>query len=146
MVILASCGITYTVRTTKNELEEVLFTPCGKLGVALIGKGNSKFFILQRFTMKEPAMIFSDSLFVLYNHMPVKLHFSDERFLERNQLEIKDVEKIEAYFELDDGVFDGDTIAICASRYIQCMGDHVNLDTIYYTFSNRLRIHGVNAL
>jgi hypothetical protein len=144
--ILASCGITYKVRTTDNELEELLFSPCGQLGIELMGKGNSKFVIRQRFMMKEEIYFYPDSLIVLFNRNPVRLHLSDIKLSDTRGIKIFGEEEIDVSFELEDGVFDGDTIVILAPRYINCNDDLVTLDTIYYTFSNRLRIYGVNAL
>jgi len=145
-LILASCGITYKVRTNDNELEELLFSPCGQLGIELVGKGNSKFSIRQRFVMKEEIYFYPDSLKALYNRIPIKLYLSDTKLSGKKRIKILGEEKIDVFFELENGVFDGDTIVIFAPRYIKCKDDLVTLDTIYYTFSNRLRIYGVNAL
>ncbi len=144
--ILASCGITYKVRTTDNELEELLFSPCGQLGLELVGKGNSKFIIRQRFLMNEDIYFYPDSIRAFYNRNPVELHFTDRKLSGQGRIKISGEDKMDVSFELEDGVFDGDTIVIIAPRFIKCKDDLVTLDTIYYTFSNRLRIHGVNAL
>jgi hypothetical protein len=143
---LPSCGISYKVRTTKSELQEVLFFPCGNITFELEGVGNSKFTMTQRFKLSEKIELFTDSLMVIYNG----------KVLSRNLISVKEVtpgravqitqnERIEFVFHLDEGVFDGDTIAIYAPDFIKCRQDFLALDTVFYTFENRLRIHGVNT-
>lgn len=148
LVILAffitSCNITYKVRNTGNELEEILHMPCGEMGFELIGRGKSKFRIRHRFSVKQGIVVYPDALKIVFNNRIMDCHYPDIKKGDQYYLEGKG--KYDVQFEIKEGVFDGDTIAIVGQRYIQCKDDFVNLDTVYYTFINRLRIHGVNAL
>jgi hypothetical protein len=144
---LASCGITYKVRNTNNELEELLYFPCGNVTIELQGIGNSRFILKQRFALSEKIHLLPDSLQVIYNGkvQPLKI-FSMERRNIGSDLEISKNERFEFAFQLERRVFDGDTIAIYAPGFIKCREDFITLDTVFYTFANRLRIYGVNAL
>ena len=143
--IFVSCNITYKVRNTDNELEEVLHMPCGELGLEIIGKGNSKFRLRHRFLTREQIFLNPDSLHIFCNSEQIDYKYP--RLNKGNKPYILEgEEKYDVQFEIATGVFDGDTIALVGPRYIKCRQDFVNLDTVYYTFINRLRIHGVNAL
>jgi hypothetical protein len=146
-LFLASCGITYKVRNTKNELEEVLYFPCGHITFALEGAGNSKFKLKQRFDLSERIELYADSLQVIYNGKALPGNRISKGLATTDGIvEITQNERFEFGFELEEGVFDGDTIAIYAPDFIKCSQDFITLDTVFYTFENRLRIYGVNAL
>lgn len=146
-LFLASCGITYKVRNTKNELEEVLYFPCGNITFELEGAGNSKFTVKQRFALSEKVELYADSLHVIYNGKALPSNRISKGVVATDGIvEISQNERVEFVFGLEDGVFDGDTIAIYAPDFIKCRQDFITLDTVFYTFENRLRIYGVNAL
>jgi len=142
--VLVSCNVTYKVYNTENELKSLLHTPCGTLAIQLIGKGNSKFRMLHEYQAKEPIIIYSDSLMVLFNG--VTINAEHQKLSSGEHWELENNDSFEVQFIIEEGVFDGDTIAIFGRGYVQCLNDFVELDTVYYTFKNRLRIHGVNAL
>ncbi len=147
LFFLSSCNVTYKVLTTDNELEELLHMPCGKLTIEMIGKGNSKFTVTQHFDLKEKITINPSAFEAYYNGNQVDIKLLDKTFKDLDRdYEVSGNDQFDYFFELNEGVFDGDTIALIAPRYIKCMGDFVGLDTVYYTFRNRLRIYGVNAL
>lgn len=144
---LASCGITYKVRNTNNDLEELLYFPCGNVTIELQGIGNSRFILKQRFALSEKIHLHPDSLQVIYNGkvQPLKIFSMEKRNIGAD-VEISENERFECVFKLEKKVFDGDTIAIYAPGFIKCRQDFITLDSVFYTFANRLRIYGVNAL
>lgn len=143
----SSCNITYKVRDQYQELEQFLYFPCGKVGFELIGRGNSKFIFRQNFILNKHVTVFPDSMKFFLNDKPISVGSNKgDGFDVLKVIEIEGNKKNEIYFETEEGVFDGDTIAVFAERYLNCDGEFIGFDTIYYTFLNRVRIHGVNAL
>jgi hypothetical protein len=117
------------------------------VGFELIGKGDSKFIFRQNFALDRPIVAFPDSIRIFFNGLPVHPYINRE--IETGDLKVAEIEghkKREIFFDTERGVFDGDTIAIFAERYINCSAEFIAFDTIYYTFSNRVRIYGVNVL
>lgn len=141
-----SCHITYTVRNQHQELEQLLHFPCGKVGMELIGKGDSKFIFRQHFNLDAPIIFFPDSVRIFFNEIPINYTFKEKGKNQLGQSQLFQTRKVEILFETTRGVFDGDRIIIFTPYYIKCNDQIVGLDTISYTFTNRLRIQGVNAL
>ena len=144
-IFFMGCNITYKVRNQDSEIEQVLHFPCGKVAIELVGKGNSKFMLRQRFDVNEKISVFKDSLFVYYNNkiVPVDINQKAEKFNDLG-LEIGENSTLEASFDLDKGVFEGDTIIVYGKNYIKCFEESITLDTVIFSFVNNLRIKGVN--
>ena len=144
-IILCSCHITYKVRNQRNNIDEVMYFPCGKITIELEGRGNSKFTLNQKFELDEPVMIYMDSVKIFYNKKKINADFNlknengthDPKMISGNSL-------LEASFEFEKGVFEGDTISVFGPGFIRCKDHEVTLDTLIYTFINKLRIYGVN--
>lgn len=111
----------------------------------MTGKGNSKFALKQKFDLSEEVTVYQDSLKVFYNNKQVilKHNLNNE---ESAPLKLSGNELWEASFQFEQGVFEGDTIAVFGPAYIHCNDQHITLDTLKFSFSNRLRIYGVNDL
>ena len=122
-----------------------MYMPCGKISIELVGKGNSKFVFKQKIDLDDKVIVYTDSLRIFYN----KKHIKVEHKL-KNASNIHEGNEIvgnktwEASFELDEGVFEGDTITVVGPGYVHCKDHIVSLDTMVYTFTNSLRIYGVN--
>jgi hypothetical protein len=144
--LLVSCHITYTVRNQYQELEQLLHFPCGKVGLELEGKGNSKFIFSQKFDLDSPVTTFPDSVRIFFNEIPITYTIKNKSKNQSDQSKLVQSERVEILFETTRGVFDGDRIIIFAPNYMMCNDLIVGFDTISYNFTNRLRIYGVNAL
>lgn len=144
-IFLLGCNITYKVRNQHNDIELINHFPCGKVAFELVGKGNSKFKFKQKFDIENSITLLTDSLKVYYNDVEVSKKFDNKNLFE-SELEISREAALEVSFELEKGVFDGDTILIFANEYIRCNDKSISLDTIIYSFVNNLRIQGVNDL
>ena len=72
IIISNSCNLTYKVRNQQNDIESILYMPCGKVTIELIGKGNSKFVFSQKFDLDEKIIIYKDSLKIFLNEKQVK--------------------------------------------------------------------------
>lgn len=145
ILLLSSCNITYKVRSQNNELESIHHSLCGNITIELVGKGNSKFVLRQRFDLGEKVIVNIDSLHIYYNKKEIIVQHKLKN--EKNsptEVELGENDIWEASFELDKGVFEGDTITIFGPAYVQCNNQVITLDSMFYSFSNRLRIHGVN--
>ena len=139
------CNITYKVRNQFNNIERILHVPCGKVTIELVGKGNSKFVLKQKLDLDSEIMFNLDSLYIFYNDIKVK-DFSKNKLTrsgERSFL-ISNNKTLETAFDLDKGVFEGDTIIVFGPGIIVCNQEPIDLDTIYYSFRNNIRIRGVN--
>ena len=144
-VAFSGCNITYHVRNQSNEIEEIVYFPCGKVTVELVGRGNSKFEFNQKFELDASITMYTDSLKVFFNGEEIKTEFSvkDQNGAD-GLIKISDTEQLKASFEFEKGVFEGDTIKICGPEIIRCKDQVVTLDTLIYIFVNNLRIYGVN--
>ena len=143
---LSSCHISYVVRNQHEMLAHNLYFICGRVGFELEGKGDSKFIFRQKFDLDAPVTYYPDSVKIYFNDSPIEYHLKNR---DKNQTEIYEKAShsmLELAFETTRGVFDGDSIIIFATNYIKCNDQFVGFDTISYTFKNRLRIYGVNAL
>lgn len=140
-----ACNITYKVRNQHYEIESVLHTSCGKIMIELVGKGNSKFVVKQQCDLSEKVIVYMDSLRVFFNEKQIKVqHRINGEHNPQMEIELKENDLWEASFQFERGVFDGDTITVFGPTYLECENHVIALDTIIYSFSNRLRIHGVN--
>ncbi len=145
ITIFYSCNLTYKVRNQSHELEEVLHLPCGRIYIELIGKGDSKFSFRQKFELENNVRVFPDSLHIFWNDHQI----SPEHNLRNGKKSygavlIRGKKEWVSSFELDEGVFEGDTIFVFGNSYLQCGEDTVSLDTLIYAFDNNFRIFGVN--
>ena len=145
-ICLVSCHITYTVRNQYQELEQLLHFPCGKVGFELEGKGDSKFIFRQKFDLDAPVTFFPDSVRIFFNEIPIAYTINNKEKNHTMHSQISHSRRVEIFFETTRGIFDGDRIIIFSPTYIRCNDQFVGFDTISYTFTNRLRIYGVNAL
>ena len=143
--ILQGCNITYKVRNQHNDIELINHFPCGRVVFELEGKGNSKFIFKQKFDIENSATLLTDSLKVYFNGVEVTKRLNTKN-LHEPELKISKKLEMEVSFELEKGVFDGDTILVYANEYIRCNDKLISLDTIIYSFVNNLRIQGVNDL
>ena len=141
--IVTGCNITYKVRNQKNDIEYMLYTPCGKAKVELVGKGNSKFTLKQEFSFDNSADYLPDALQIRYNGKEILPEFN-KRVVQGGSIKLEDKMTIEASFDLDESVFDGDTILVFSNEYVRCNETVIVLDTLIYSFVNNLRIYGVN--
>ena len=145
MLQLSACNLTYKVRNQNNEIERIFHTPCGKISIELVGKGNSKFVLKQKFDLDEKAIVYMDSLKIFYNE---KLIIAEHNLKTGKNtpvgMEIKENKLWEASFEFEKGVFEGDTIKVSGPGYVHCKDHVITLDTMVYSFVNSLRIFGVN--
>lgn len=141
-----SCNLTYKVRNQHSTLEDFLFMPCGKVSLELIGKGNSKFTFRQHFLLDESVTLHGGALMISYNEQILQPVISLSK-PGKNGSEIWQLsghEIIEHSFVLEDGVFEGDTIKIFSSGYLNCREQIMDIDTLVYSFTNNFRILGVN--
>lgn len=144
-VAFSACHITYKVRNQSNEIDEVVYFPCGKVTAELAGRGNSKFEFNQKFELDAPITLFTDSLKVFFNGKEIETKFSNNDQNGINEpITISGIEQLKASFEFEKGVFEGDTIKVWGPGMILCKDKEVTLDTLVYTFINNLRIYGVN--
>ncbi len=144
-ILSNGCNLTYKVRNQHSNIEEIINIPCGKINVELIGRGNSKFVFKQKFNLDETSYVYIDSLKILYNDFAITpVNNLKNRTNSGCGIEINGKGSWESSFELEKGVFEGDTIKIFGSQYLQCKGQNITLDTLVYTFINNLRIQGVN--
>ena len=147
LVLFNSCHITYKVRNQNYDIEEILYLPCGKVTAELVGKGNSKFVFKQRFDLDTMAIVQLDSLYIYYNDTQIKINHNIKGQKQSiGGIEVLDKLTWDASFELEKGVFEGDTILVYAPNYIQCNMHWITLDTMIFSFANNLRIFGVNEL
>ena len=119
-----------------------MYTPCGKVTYELIGKGNSKFTLRQKFDLDEKMVIFFDSLSIYYNDQNVE--FNCESRKKANYTSISENRTMDFSFEVDDGVFEGDTIIVYGKNFLSCDETSMALDTMIFSFVNNFRIYGVN--
>jgi len=144
-VTFFSCDLTYKVRNQHNDIEEILYTPCGKIIVELIGRGNSKFVFSQKFNSDNIIVVYPDSLRIFYNDFEIDLSNSWKNGgRSQGKIEINGEKTLETSFQLQRSVFEGDTIKVFALNYIKCKDQLINLDTVVFAFINNLRIYGVN--
>lgn len=145
LLFLSACNITYKVRNQHHEVESILHTSCGKITIELMGRGNSKFVIRQKFDLSDKIMVYMDSLQVYYNSKQIIVkHNLKNEMNPQMEVELKENDLWEASFEFEKGVFEGDTIMVFGPAYVQCKDQVITLDPIFYSFTNRLRIYGVN--
>ncbi len=146
MLVFASCNLTYTVRNQDNNLEDLLHFPCGTVTLKLIGKGNSKFVLKQQFDLDNSIIVYMDSLRISFNDMRIKPAYNHKfgNSGTSQVMELVENKMIETSFELDENVFEGDTIRIYAPGFILCDEQIIHLDTIIFSFVNNIRIYGVN--
>ncbi len=144
-VLCNSCHLTYKVRNQHYEIEDVIHFSCGTVTIELVGKGNSKFVVKQRFDLDAAAIVQMDSLQVYYNDKPIDTRYNIKKQKQSDGgIEVQDKLIWDAAFEVESGVFEGDTILVFAPGYIQCKGQLIDMDTIIFSFANNLRIFGVN--
>lgn len=144
ITLFAGCNITYKVRNQFNDIEHTLHVPCGKVTIELIGRGNSKFMLRQRFNVDEKVVLFPDSLRVYYNDKKIEI---DQNFRKNEKrIEISENKTLDVSFKFESGVFEGDTIIIYGNDYMNCNGIVIPLDTMIYSFVNTFRIAGVNDI
>ena len=145
LLLFSACNITYKVRNQHNDIERVLYMPCGKITIELVGKGNSKFVFKQKFDLDEKAIVYTDSLKIFYNKKLVKAKQSLKNGKNiHEEIEIIGNKLWESSFEFEKGVFEGDTISVIGPGYVHCKDHVISLDTMVYSFTNSLRIYGVN--
>lgn len=142
ILFCVSCGVTYKVRNQHAEIEYYVYSPCGKVGLELVGRGDSKFTIIQRFELDFEAYTNPGSLFILLNDEPVEYEHSVSG---AKVLHKAGISRAEIKFETSRRVKDGDIIAVSGQNYLNCRDNMTGIDTIYYKFANRLIIHGVNS-
>lgn len=143
--IFTGCDLTYKVRNQHNDIEEILHTPCGKVTFELVGRGNSKFVFNQKFDPDESIIVNLDSLKIFYNDFELTTaHDVKNNNKSQGIVEIKSKKSLETTFQIDQGVFEGDTIKIYGLNYLKCGDQFITLDTVVFAFINNLRIFGVN--
>ncbi len=145
IMISNSCNLTYNVRNQHNDIKCILYMPCGKVTIELIGRGNSKFVFRQKFNLDENIIVFADSLKIYLNEKQIAVNHNLKN--EQNNhdgLEIKDNKLWEASFQLEEGVFEGDTISVVGPSYVLCKDQVISLDSMVYSFRNSLQIYGIN--
>ena len=141
--LFSACNITYRVRNQYDGIDHVLHMPCGKVTLELIGRGNSKFVLKHRFDLDSKVVVFTDSLQIRFNGQIVLPDY-DTKSKRGSNVEIDDIFDLQAYFDLKEGVFDGDTIIVYADSYIDCNKQMVSIDTLEFRFLNNFRIRGIN--
>jgi hypothetical protein len=145
MLLLPRC-MAYKVRTISGDLKEKTDFPCGSLSIQLEGKGNSQFSLVHRFDLEEKVLLFPDSIHVLFNGVELPGNIAGTEIPDSQRtLQIDGNEKFHLEFHTTEGVFEGDTICAYGVGFIKCRQDFITLDSVFYTFTNRLRIVGVNA-
>lgn len=143
--LVFGCNLTYKVRNQNHDIEEILYLPVGKITVELVGKGNSKFIFRQKFDLLDNAIVYVDSLKIICNDVQIAAeHNLNSSRKVKGGVEIEKGQSWEASFEFESGVFEGDTILIAGPGYVQCRDQVISLDTMIYSFTNNLRIYGVN--
>ena len=143
--LIFGCNLTYKVRNQNHDIEEIIYLPCGKVTVELVGKGNSKFLFRQKFDLDNKVIVFMDSLKIFYNERQIIAEHNLKSSIKASGgMEIEKNKAWEASFQFEKGVFEGDTILITGPGYLHCNGKLVTLDTMVYSFINNLRIYGVN--
>ena len=141
----SGCNITYKIRNQFGELQELIHLPCGDVTLELIGKGNSKFTLRQRFNLEAKMLLNVDSIHVIFNGNEVRGGFKNINNRPQNKsLALFGINTLEFAFDLDEGVFEGDTIQVFGRNYFHCENQGKDLDTILYTFTNTFKIQGVN--
>ncbi|MCG8308192.1 MAG: hypothetical protein MI975_12425 [Cytophagales bacterium] len=139
------CNITYKVRNQYNQIAHLYHFPCGKLSVELVGKGNSKFIVKQKFDLYADIVVRPDCLRIVYNDIAVDGEFKEKMARTgKREINISDKKTLEIAFDLDRGVFEGDTILVCGQKYMKCQDEFLSLDTVFYSFRNNIRIRGIN--
>ena len=147
LIFLPGCDLTYKVRNQHSSIENIIHFPCGKITSELVGKGDSKFVFVQKFDLDEDVYVQVDSLRIYCNDLSVKVNHNLKKFSSTHGLiRVKDKKRWEASFQVEKGVFEGDTIWIYAPAYLQCHDQFVTLDSLVFAFVNNLRIFGVNDL
>lgn len=145
LLFLSACNITYKVRNQHHEVESILHTSCGKITIELMGRGNSKFIIRQKFDLSDRVTIYMDSLHVYFNNKQIKInHNLKNEMNPQTEVELKENDVWETSFEFEKGIFEGDTIMVFGPSYVHCKDHIITLDSIFYSFTNRLRIYGIN--
>lgn len=144
--LLFACKVTYKVRNQQQSLTELWAIPCGTIHSELEGRGNSKFVFRQKIIVDNPILLFADSIGIFYNSQLVSyartsLGKNDSGILEL----IHGKYDMEWFFNLPEGVFDGDTIRIVHRSYIDCANELYSQSDMIYTFRNPVRIQGVNV-
>jgi len=143
ILLLESCNITYKVRNQNNDIEYMFYSPCGKAKIELVGKGNSKFTLRQEFNLDHSVNLTSEALQIYYNGKKVQPEFS-VKASRYGEIKLDGNVTLEAAFDLEESVFDGDTILVFGQNYLNCYDANIALDTIIFSFVNNLRIQGVN--
>ena len=141
--MLGGCNITYKVRDQSNEIDHILYMPCGKVTIELVGKGNSKFVLKQHFDLDNKVIVMTDSMQISYNGHEVFPEFNVKNE-NGTGVEVENSFDLHASFELNEGVFDGDTILVYARDYLDCSHQLISMDTLIYRFMNNFRIRGIN--
>ena len=140
-----ACNITYIVRNQFDEVQQLIHLPCGSITVELIGKGNSKFTLMQKFDLDHDITVNLDSLYFLYNGTSIEANVKKGNINPRGKsAHITDNFSIELAFDLEERVFEGDSILVYAKNYFNCEGILITMDTICYTFTNTFRVEGLN--
>lgn len=145
VLIISSCNLTYKVRNQHNDIENILYIPCGRITVELVGKGNSIFVFKQNFKLDDNVTVFKDSLKIFYNEKEIVTeHNIKNGEITNGGIEISENKLWESSFRFEKGVFEGDVIKVYGPGYLMCQDQVVTLDTMVYSFANSLRIYGVN--
>ena len=145
LFLFVSCNITYKVRNQFFDIEHKFSFPCGYAYVQLIGKGNSIFTVRQKFNVQSEIYINIDSLKISYNHKPVAYdHTLRDSKSAKGNFKIENRKSLDFSFNLDESVFEGDTIIVYGEGYIRCNNELLALDSLVYSFRNNFRIVGVN--
>lgn len=142
---ILGCNLTYKVRNQNHEIEETFYFSCGKVTVELVGKGNSKFIFRQKFDLENNAIVYTDSLKIIYNGKQITAKHNLKNSGDgKGGKEIEKNKSWDVSFEFEKGVFEGDTIQISGRNYVRCNDEAITLETMVYSFINNLRIYGVN--
>ncbi|MDZ7608489.1 MAG: hypothetical protein U5K79_23540 [Cyclobacteriaceae bacterium] len=143
--LLFSCKVTYTVRNQQQTLAEIVAIPCGSIKSELVGRGNSKFVFRQKIIVDSPIVLFADSIRILFNQQSVRYTKTNLGKNDSGVLKLLHGKyDMEWFFNLPEGVFDGDTIRIVQRSYIDCASELHSQSDLIYTFRNPVRIQGVN--
>jgi len=145
IALLSGCNITYKVRNQHGDITYIQHLPCGRVTYELIGKGNSKFMIKQRFDLDSDIQIFPDLLELHYNDNIIEAIQDLKKSIKNHEfITVSGRKSMQTAFEFDKGVFEGDTILVYGKGYMKCNNEVISMDTLIFSFINNLRIHGVN--
>jgi hypothetical protein len=112
----------------------------------LEGRGNSKFVFRQKIIVDSPVLLFADSIQIFYNNQLVSYIRTNLEKNDSGTLELTHGKyDMEWFFNLPEGVFDGDTIRIVQRSFIDCANELHSQSDMIYTFRNPVRIQGVNV-